>query len=114
MNASELRHRVTIERYSEGERDDDGFMSPALWKPYQTVWAKITPLSARDLIAAQAEQSEVTARMMIRYRTDIDTTMRVKHRDKTYSIASQALADNESGLEYVTFLLGSGVEHGTN
>lgn len=108
--AGDLRHRVTIQAYADGGRDEDGFPMPSTWSDYVQLWAKVTPLSSRDLIAAQAAQSEVVARMVIRHRTDITTDMRVIYRGKIYAITSPGLDDNESGLVYTTYQLSGGVE----
>ena len=108
--AGDLRHRVTIQAYADGGRDEDGFPTPSTWTDYVQLWAKVTPLSSRDLIAAQAAQSEVVARMVIRHRTDITTDMRVIYRGKIYAITSPGLDDNESGLVYTTYQLSGGVE----
>ncbi|MEL4299816.1 MULTISPECIES: phage head closure protein [Acinetobacter] len=110
QSAGELRHRVTIQQYSQGGRDEDGYPIEGSWQEYKKLWAKVTPLSAKDLISAQADQSEVTARMKIRYRTDIDTEMQVVWKGRVFSIKSQALDDNEDSYTYCTFLLGHGVE----
>ena len=90
QNAGELCHRVTIRHYVAGGRDEDGFEIEGSWQEYKQLWAKITPLSAKDLISAQADQSEVVARMKIRYREDISTTMQVIWKGRTFSIQSQA------------------------
>jgi SPP1 family predicted phage head-tail adaptor len=74
------------------------------------LWAKVSPLSAKDLIAAQAAQSQVVARLKIRHRTDIDSSMRVVFRGETYAIDSPALNDDETGNIYSTFLLSKGVK----
>lgn len=108
--ASELRHKVKIEVRGEGGRDENGFVLPSSWIPYKTLWAKITPVSARDLALVQSEVTEVTARMKIRYRTDINTAMRVLWKDKIYSIVSEGLDDNEDGYTYTTFNLSYGIE----
>lgn len=112
VNAGELRHRITIQHYLKGGRDDDGFNLPSAWTEHAKVWAKITPLSTKDLLSAQAAQSEVTARMKVRYRTgiNIDTTMRVIWKDRIFAIDSQGLDDNDTGMEYTTFNLSGGVE----
>ncbi|MFX8086610.1 head-tail adaptor protein, partial [Acinetobacter baumannii] len=52
QNAGELRHRVTIQAYTEPGRDEDGFPIEGGWSEYKKLWAKVTPLSAKDLIAA--------------------------------------------------------------
>ncbi|WP_151742824.1 MULTISPECIES: phage head closure protein [unclassified Acinetobacter] len=110
QSAGELRHRVVIQKYQQGGRDDDGFEIEGGWIEYAKLWAKVTPHSAKDLMAAQADQSVVVARMKIRYREDINTTMQVIWKGRTFSIQSQALDDNETGNIYCTFLLGQGLE----
>lgn len=64
MQGGQLRHRVTLQapagaRNALGERD-------TTWTTVATVWAAITPLSTRDLIAAAATQNETTQRVLIR------------------------------------------------
>ena len=108
--ASELRHKVVIQSLGKGGRDENGFDIPSKWITYKTLWSKITPVSARDLALGQSELTEVTARLKIRYRTDINTTMRVLWKDKIYSIVSEGLDDNVDGYTYVTYNLSSGVE----
>lgn len=110
IKAGELRHKVIIQRYSIAAKDKDGFELPSQWVDYVSIWSKITPLSSNDLISAQAEQSEVTARMKTRYRTDINTNMRVIWKGRIFAISSQGLDDNEEGYIYTTFNLSGGVE----
>ena len=107
--ANELRHRVKIQK-PKATRDADGFESADPWEDYKTVWAKITPLSAKDLLAAQAAQAQTIARMKVRYGSGIDTDMRVLWKDHIYAIDSPALDDAETGNIYSTFMLSSGVE----
>ena len=109
MRSNELRQRVEIQQKTGG-RDDNNYPISEGWQTYKTLWAKITPLSARDLIAAQAAQSETVARLKINYRTDIETTMRVIHKGRIYAITSPALDDPNSGNEYCTFTLSGGLE----
>ncbi len=109
MRSSDLRHRITIQKKTSG-RDENGYDIGETWADHIKLWAKVSPLSAKDLLAAQAAQAQTVARMKIRYRTDITTEMRVIHRGYIYAIDSPPLADNQSGLEYVTFLLSEGVE----
>ena len=106
----ELCHRVTIQHYVAGGRDEDGYPIEGSWQKYKELSAKVTPLAAKDLIAAQANQSVVVAKMKIRYREDINTTMQVIWKGRVFSIQSQALDDNETGNIYCTFLLGQGLE----
>lgn len=110
LKAGELRHRVIIQRCNDSLKDKNGFELPPVWIDHAEVWSKITPLSSNDLISAQAKQSEVTARMKVRYRTDIDTTMRVIWKGRIFAISSDGLDDSEDGYIYTTFNLSGGVE----
>ncbi len=83
------------------------------WVPvWENVAASVEPLSARDLIAAQAGQSEVSGRMVIRYRAGVLPTMRILHRGDVYNIQGQPMPDPVSGLEYLTILVAKGVNDG--
>ena len=53
-----------------------------------TVWGAIEPLNGRELFAAQAINSEITARIRIRYRAGVTTAMQIEHEGKTYNILS--------------------------
>src|SRR5690606_36164045 len=107
--AGPLRHRVTLQ---ERQLTQDSYGSPVTeWVDVATLWAAVEPLSAREFIAAQAQQSQVTARIRIRYRPGVNGQMRILHRGKFYNIAG-VLADKESGLEYLTLPVTEGVNEG--
>lgn len=112
MLAGKLRHRVDFQTLGEVQSPATGEMVPG----WSTIWAKVpasvTPLSARDLIAAQAAQSEASARIMIRYRAGVLPTMRIIYRGEVYDIKGPALTDPGSGLEYLTILVAKGVNDG--
>jgi SPP1 family predicted phage head-tail adaptor len=69
------------------EETTDEYGGPVYeWGDVSTVWARILPLSGRDLIAAQAAQNETVTRFFIRYRSDITTDMRIVYKEKNYDI----------------------------
>lgn len=117
LDAGKLRHRLTIQRLeniedSSGEVQDSNGDLIQEWVNVATVWGAIEPLSGREFIAAQAEQSKVVARITIRYRNDIDASMRIFHAYKdTYYNIEGILADKESGLEYLTLPVSEGVRY---
>lgn len=104
MRASKLRQRITVYKQMSG-RSPTGAVSPPTWTPWQTLWASIEPLSVKDVLTAQASGSHITARCIIRYRTDIDSTMQIDHRGQRYDIDGVPLPDANSGLEYMTLML---------
>lgn len=110
MRAGKLRHRITLQRPGLTQDPLSGEMVPG-WDLVATVWGSVEPLSAREFIAAQAGQSEVSARIVIRHRADVDATMRALHRGKVYNIHG-VLADPKSGLEYLTLPVSEGANNG--
>jgi len=76
-----MKHRVTICRLP-GPDDTDEYGQPLDDPiPVTTVWAAIEPLRGREYFAAMAEHAEVTTRIRIRYREDIDRTMIVRYKE---------------------------------
>ena len=123
LDAGKLRHRVRLERLdylldSNGNAVQDPVTgeTPREWQEVATVWAEIAPISGREFIMSQAIQSQVTARLTIRYRDDVDASMRCVHMrsgrpDVIYNIKA-VLADVESGMEYLTLPCSQGTGDG--
>ncbi|MBC3496170.1 phage head closure protein [Pseudomonas sp. SWRI100] len=110
MRLGRLNHLITIEHLVKTRDPATLEFGEPTWLPFARVYAQVTPLSARDLIAAQAAQSEATARMLIRYRPGVLSTMRILYRGEVYSIEGPPLEDAKSGLEYLTILVSKGVK----
>lgn len=110
MRAGDLRHRVELQRPVFSQDPVTGEMTPS-WVVVAEIYAAIESLSARDFLAAAAAQSKVSARIVIRYRAGVDSTMRIVYRDKTYNIEG-VLADPKSGLDYLTLPCSEGVNDG--
>lgn len=112
MKAGDLRHRIELQHKVTPRDPESGEYGEPEWQKLLSVWAKVSPLSARDLIAAQAAKSEATARMVIRFRSGILPTMRIVYRGEVYSIEGPPLEDDKSGQEYLTILVSKGVKDG--
>lgn len=110
MQAGKLRHRIRFEEPAATQDPLTGEMVTG-WQEVATVWGSLEPLSARDFIAAQANQSEITARILIRYRDGITPQMRAVHRGKAYKIHG-VLPDPKSGIHYLTLPVSEGVSDG--
>ena len=67
------------------------------WATLSREWARVEGISGREFIAAGAEQSATTVRVTLRFRADLDATMRFRHSGKVYSIKA-VLPDNEGKL----------------
>ena len=111
MQSGKLPHRITIEHQTEGEQDQVTGYVPIIWAEFAKVWGKLEPLSTKDQLQAQAINSTMTARCKIRYSakaSEINSTMRVLFRSKYWKIDGDPIADNESGLEWLTLNLAEG------
>lgn len=85
--ASQLRHRVSLESMTL-TRDAWGGVIETWGTVASQLPAAIVPLHGRELLAAQALQAGVTAKIIIRYRADVTPMMRVTHGTKIYAIKS--------------------------
>jgi len=103
MQAGKLRHRVQLQRAINSQDAQSG-ANIETWQTLATVWASLEPLSARDFIAAQAAQNQISARAVIRYRQQITAGMRLIHSSGNYLIEG-VLPDKHSGKDYLTLLL---------
>jgi SPP1 family predicted phage head-tail adaptor len=122
IDSGRLRHRIRIEELApligtddEVIQDETGEISRA-WTEVATVWAAIEPLSAREYIQSQTTQSQVSARVTIRYRSGLNAAMRLVHLvngvpGRIYNPAA-FLTDKDSGLEYLTMPCSEGVGEG--
>ena len=108
--AGKLRHRVDIEQLTITQ-DSSGDAVRSWSALHSSVPASIEPLSARDFIAASSVQSQIVARITIRYRSGLNASMRLNHNGTIYNI-SGILQDKDSGLEYLTMPVTAGVNDG--
>ncbi len=111
LNAGRLRHRVDIQSKQQVQDPVTGEMTVSWVTVWPRVPAAVEPLSAREFIAAQATQSQVVARITIRYRDGLDASMRILHKGKIYNPAGW-LPDKDSGLEYLTAPVSQGANQG--
>lgn len=120
IKSGRLRHRLLLEEEallldSNGDaiQDPETGETSSAWTEVGTYWAAIEPLSAREFIAAQATQSAVTTRLVLRKPPRITAAMRFVHmvngvRGTIYNIHG-ILPDPDSGLEYITCPATAGV-----
>jgi len=92
-----IQHRTTV-------YDDYNYETEA-WTEYKKLWGKIEFLSVKDSLTAKAAGSETTARLKLRKRNDIDSSMRVLFDSQTFQIVSPPKPDNENGRIYMTLEL---------
>ena len=86
--AGKLRRRVTIQEPEVTRGDTGGEV--VTWADLATVWANIKPLTGQELLAARQSVATalVTTQIEIRYRSDLDSKMRVVHGSQVYEIVA--------------------------
>lgn len=104
MRSGKLRNRITVYKQTTG-RSPSGAVLPATWTPWIVLWASLEPLSVKDVITAQAAGSQINARCMLRYRSDITSAMQIEYQGQRYDIEGDPLTDAKSGREHMTLML---------
>jgi SPP1 family predicted phage head-tail adaptor len=105
MRPGKLRHLITIQSRTETLDAYGGTVH--VWANFATAWAKILPLSGRDLIAAQAAMNETTTRFFIRYLDWINASMRIVSGGKCYDIT--AIIDTDEKHEELQIMTKTGL-----
>jgi len=83
VQAGKLRQRVTIETPLQVQNDLGEVYNT--WSTFATVWASVEPVKAVDKTTNEQVRNDLDAVIKIRYRSDINSSMRVKHVEKTGS-----------------------------
>lgn len=86
MKTEELRYQITFQKHTFTV-NENGFEVEG-WEDYKTVWAKIENLHGREYFEAAAAQAEKTVKFTVRYLEGIDESMKIKFRDREYTITS--------------------------
>lgn len=92
-----LNHRITIERPSAAK---DAIGQPIEgWELVGEVWGNVRYLNGVETIKAGAEMSIAKASIRVRYRTDLDASMRVRYGATTFKV--NAVLPDEVGRWHV-------------
>jgi len=86
MSIGEMRHRITLQRFS-ATINENGYEIQE-WLNVKTVWALVSNLSGTDYFQAAQIQAKNTVKFTIRYLPGIDPAMRILFGDKVYSISA--------------------------
>lgn len=86
ISSGELRRRISLE---EPTRSADQYGdTPISWSWVADLWAKVEPLSGRELQIAAQVQPDVTHKVTIRFRRGLTCDMRFNVRGKVLNILS--------------------------
>ena len=102
LKAGRLRHHLRLESPTRTQHPTTGEVTTTWTTVVESIACAIEPVSAKDFIAAQAVQSKVTVRLVIRHRAGLKPNMRFVAADGTVYQPHGFLPDTESGREYLT------------
>lgn len=111
LDAGRLRHRVTIQARTLAQDPVTGETTLTWSSAWENIAAAIEPLSAGERIAAQAQHSSVTARIVLRPIAGLTAQHRILHGGRVYNIEG-VIRDPDSGLEWVTLPVSEGANDG--
>lgn len=108
------RHWVSLQQPVQAQDPVTGELT-VTWAEYAKVPADIEPLSAREFIQSAAGQSEIVAKIRIRYNGAVQANWRIvnvlRGVTRIYNPAG-ILLDKDSGLEEMTIPVTQGVNSG--
>lgn len=84
MEAGNLRHRITLQRPAGGDKSDPNGATE--WEDWCTVNASVLPLRGRELWEAQAAQSTIDHRVILRWREGVKRSMRIRLGSRIFEV----------------------------
>lgn len=81
MNPGELRYKITFQLQDLEQEVEK-------WDDVCTVWANIKPIAGKEYYQAETIESELTHRIIMRYRKGITPEMRVVYKGRIFYIQS--------------------------
>ena len=99
IDAGKLRERVTVQQATQTRNSlGEAVMS---WADWQTVWASVEGVSAREALAAGQMEVTISHRVRLRYLTGLTQNMRLSWRGRTLDIVSLLEHNNRSEHEVI-------------
>jgi SPP1 family predicted phage head-tail adaptor len=97
MNTGDLKYRLVLEQPVESA-DGAGGVTRS-YTSVATLWASVSPVSARGEVAADDLGAEVTHQIVIRFRADMTTRHRLREGARIFVIA--ALRDQDGSGRFL-------------
>jgi SPP1 family predicted phage head-tail adaptor len=86
MNAGDLRHRIVIQEKITTAEDSTEGIARESWVDLITTWAEVSSLGGKETFNIQAIQGENSYMFKMRYKKNIDKTMRIVFLGENYNI----------------------------
>lgn len=114
MRAGDLRRRITIQQRGVST-DVLGQETPSDWVDIATVWADVSPLSGRELMAAQAARAQINGTVTIRYQRQFSDPVAMAARRIVYGsriLNITASRDVDEMHQYIELTYAEGANEG--
>lgn len=85
MQAGKLRHRVTLQSFSDAQNPSTGALTRT-WDDEADVWADVRYQKGLEAISSATLVSTVKCSIRIRYRSDVIASWKVLHDGKEFNI----------------------------
>jgi SPP1 family predicted phage head-tail adaptor len=95
LAAGPMEHRLTFQRLVSGQ--DAAGQPLKTWEnlpTLPTVWGSAQPLRGKEFLAANQVQATAEVKFTIRYRTDLDASMRLLWRGVVYELVAPPIDVN--------------------
>lgn len=113
LEAGKLRDRINIQRRINEQDPVTGETRVTWTNEWESVPARIEDISQRDQIAAQAVQSEVSSRIVLRYFAGVTSQHRIVDMDgQVYAIEGPPIRDKDTRREFMTLSVSLGASDG--
>ena len=76
--ASRLSSRITFQKKTSGGRNPDGSLKAQGWEDVFSTWAEVITIGGEEGRRASADSGETRYRITMRFRRDVDASMRIK------------------------------------
>jgi len=100
-NVGKMRERVAV--YSQSQSVSAAGEITSSWALTTTIWARVEPLSATQIVLANRDDAQRIYKMIARYRTDITTTSRVIWRNRKFDVTG--IMDETEQRQFLTVML---------
>ncbi len=84
MNIGSMRHKIEIQVYADVENEVGE--TTKTWTTYKKIWSEKKKIKNSNTFEGGKEGIEYTYRFKIRYREDLDESMRIIYRGTIYDI----------------------------
>jgi SPP1 family predicted phage head-tail adaptor len=105
INAGKYRHIVTFQRLKEAQNlyGETSVNVEENWEDAFTARVGIFPISGREALTQDVKLAEISHRIVLRYKTGVDTNMRIKFGNRIFDITSPPVNSYERNDELLLF-----------